>query len=54
MYECCQNVDSSEHPIFSHECILGPVSEISNMSYLKEKRRAFLGNDELKHTVSVK
>ena len=54
MYECCQNVSSSEHPIFSNDCTLGPISEIRNMSYLKEKTRAFLGNDEVNHAVSVK
>ena len=54
MYECCQNVSSFDHPIFSNECALGPTSEISNMSYLKEKVRNFLGNDEVKHAVSVK
>ena len=45
MYECCQNVSSFEHPIFSNECTLGPTSEVGNMSHLKEKMRAFLGND---------
>lgn len=54
MYECCQNVGSFEHPIFSNEFTLGPTSEISNMPYLKEKMRAFLGNDEVNHAVSVK
>ncbi|KAL4008313.1 hypothetical protein ACER0C_002165 [Sarotherodon galilaeus] len=54
MYECCQNVDSFDHPIFSNECTLGPTSEVSNMSYLKEKMRAFLGNDEVNHAVTVK
>lgn len=54
MYECCQNVDSFDHPIFSNECTLGPTSEVSIMSYLKEKMRAFLGNDEVNHAVTVK
>ena len=54
MYECCQNVSHSEHPIFSNECALGPTSEIRNMSYLKEKTRAFLGNDDINNAVSVK
>lgn len=54
MYESCQNLSSFEHPIFSNECTLGPTSEISNISYLKEKMRAVLGNDEINHAVSVK
>lgn len=54
MYESCQNLSSFEHPIFSNECTLGPTSEISNISYLKEKMRAVLGNDEVNHAVSVK
>lgn len=54
MYECCQNVSHSEHPIFFNECALGPTSEIRNMSHLKEKMRAFLGNDDINNAVSVK
>ncbi|CAG5851037.1 unnamed protein product [Menidia menidia] len=54
MYECCQNVSHSKHPIFFNECALGPTSEIRNMSYLKEKMRAFLGNDDINNAVSVK
>lgn len=41
-------------PFFSNECTLGPTSEVSIMSYLKEKMRAFLGNDEVNHAVTVK
>ena len=46
MYECCQNANSFEHPIFS--------SELSNMPYLKEKNRAFLRNEEVNHAVPAK
>ncbi|XP_051797996.1 uncharacterized protein LOC110970637 [Acanthochromis polyacanthus] len=54
MYECCQNLSSAEHPIFSSECILGPTSEVKNMPYLREKVRAFFGNYQISHAVSVK
>nr|XP_040046980.1 uncharacterized protein LOC120827889 [Gasterosteus aculeatus aculeatus] len=54
MYECCQNVSHSEQPIFVNECGFGPTSEIRNMSYLKEKTRAFLGTDDIDNAVSVK
>ena len=53
MYECCQTV-CSEHPIFANECVLGPTSEISNMSYLKDKMKAFFGNYKVNHAVSVR
>ena len=54
MYECCQNVSHSEHPNFFNECVLGPTSEIGNMSYLKEKTRTFLETDDIDNAVSVK
>lgn len=44
----------SEHPIFVSECGLGPTSEKRNLSYLKEKTRAFLGTDDIGNAVSVK
>ena len=36
------------------ECVSGPTSEVRNMSYLKDKERLFLGNNEVNHAVSVK
>ena len=54
LYESCQNANSNEHPIFSNMCNLGPVSEVKNLPYLKEKARVFLGRDDIQHAVSVK
>lgn len=54
MFECCQNVNSSKHPIFASECVLGPVSEVKNMPYLKGKVRDYFGVDQINHAVSVK
>lgn len=41
-------------PFLSSECTLAPASEISSMSYLKEKVRTFFGYDEATNAVSVK
>lgn len=54
IYENCQNVDPSLHPIFSNEREMGPVSEIKDLQYLQGKLRDFLGYDEVNHAVSVK
>jgi len=54
MFECCQNVNNSDHPIFSSECVLGPVSEVKNMPYLTGKVRDYFGVDQISHAVSVK
>lgn len=54
IYESCQNVDPSLHPIFSNEREMGPVSEIKDLQYLQGKLRDFLGYDEVNHAVSVK
>lgn len=54
MYECCQNIIHSEHSMFSNESALGPTSEVRNMAYLKEKVKAFFGNDDTNNAVSVK
>lgn len=54
MFECCQNVNSSNHPIFTSECVLGPVSEVKNMPYLKGKVKDYFGVDQIDHAVSVK
>ena len=44
----------TEHPIFVHERELGSVSEVTNMDYITEKTRDFLGIDGIQHAVSVK
>lgn len=54
IYESCQNVDPSTHPIFSNEKEMGPVSEVKDLQYLQGKLRDFLGYDEVNHAVSVK
>jgi len=42
IYESCQNVDPSLHPIFSNEREMGPVSEIQDLQYLQGKLRDLL------------
>lgn len=37
LFECCQNELGSEHPMFAHEKELGPVSEVTNIEYIKAK-----------------
>lgn len=54
MYESCQNVDPSVHPIFSNEREMGPVCEVNDLQYLQGKLRDFLGYEEVSHAVSVK
>ncbi|XP_034078395.1 uncharacterized protein LOC117550156 isoform X1 [Gymnodraco acuticeps] len=54
IYESCQNVDPSKHPIFSNEKEMGPVSEVRDLQYLHGKLRDFLGFSEINHAVSVK
>lgn len=54
IYESCQNVDPSIHPISSNEREMGPVSEVKDLQYLQGKLRDFLGYDEVNHAVSVK
>lgn len=54
MFECCQNVNRSNHPIFTSECVLGPVSEVKNMPYLKGKVKEYFGVDQIDHAVSIK
>ena len=54
IYESCQNVDPSLHPIFSNEREMGPVSEIKDLQYLQGKLRDFIGYDDVNHAVSVK
>lgn len=54
IYESCQNVDSSMHPIFSNERELGPASEVKDLQYLCGKLRDFLGLGRVNHAVSVK
>lgn len=54
LFECCQNELGSEHPMFAHEKELGPVSEVTNIQYIKAKIKYFLGIDCIRHAVSVK
>ncbi len=54
MFECCQNVNSSNHPIFTSACVLGQVSEVKNMPYLKGKVKDYFGVHQVNHAVSVK
>lgn len=54
IYESCQNVDPSMHPIFSNEREMGPVSEVKDLQYLHGKLRDFRGFNEVNHAVSVK
>lgn len=44
----------THHPIFEHKKDLGPVSEVTNMEYITEKMRGFLGVCGIQHGVKVK
>ncbi len=54
MFESCQNVSRENHPIFTKDILLGPVSEVENMKYVQDKMRAFLGVENMHHVVSAK
>ena len=53
LYECSLNGFNDKHPIISHEVDVGPLSEVKNINYLKERMVAFLGIDQVQHAVSV-
>lgn len=53
LYECSLN-SYDKHPIASNEVEMGPVSEVKNINYVKEKIVAFLGLDQVQHAVYVK
>lgn len=44
----------THYPIFEHKKDLGPVSEVTNMEYITEKMRGFLGVCGIQHGVKVK
>ncbi|XP_049331198.1 uncharacterized protein LOC125799173 [Astyanax mexicanus] len=54
MYESCQNVSSMDHPIFSKEVVMGPVSCVRDAQYVQGKLKDFLGVEKVHHIVSVK
>lgn len=54
MFECSQNVNGPQHPIFSSERELGPVLEVKNIQHVQGKMRDFVGDDKMQHVVSVK
>lgn len=52
MYECCQNANTLDHPIFYKEQELGPASEVKNMTYLQEKCRDFIDIEGIDHAMA--
>ena len=52
-FECSQNVSGNQHPIFTKDRELGPVSEASNIEYIRSKLRDSFGID-VQTAVSLK